>query len=154
MKQNIVRSMTAALAICAIAVTATMQPAKADGAATTRTIIAGVAAIAAIATVANVEHKDHVANTVQGYLPDGSTVYEDGHVVAPNGYSWYPGNQGQQLACNDMRCTVYGNGYDNGYNNGYGNGYNNGYGNGYHQWDNANNANYTNNNWWNRRHTH
>jgi hypothetical protein len=139
MNTNIVRSMTAAFAICAVMITATVQPAKADGAATTRTIIAGAAAIAAIATVVNVEHKNQVANTVQGYLPDGSTVYEDGHVVGQNGYSWYPGNQGEQIACNNQRCTVYGtgnNGY--GYNNGWNNG-NNGYGNGGNDWNWRNN---------------
>ena len=107
-------------------------PARADGAASTRTIIGAAALIAGIATAVNVAHKDQVANTVEGYLPDGSVVYEDGHVVARNGYSWYPGNQGEQIACNGQACTIYANS-NQGYGNGsYGNGsYGNGsYGNG------------------------
>ena len=47
-----------------------------------------------------------MANTVEGYLPDGSVVYEDGHVVDRNGNSWYPGNQGEQIACNGQSCYI------------------------------------------------
>jgi hypothetical protein len=128
MKINILRSAVAATVMSGVMLTSYVAPARADG--TTNTIIGVAAGIAAIATAVNVEHKNQVAHTVEGYLPDGSTVYEDGHVVAPNGYSWYPGNQGQQIACNNEQCTIYGNsqyGYS-GYNgnNGYYNG-NNGY---------------------------
>jgi hypothetical protein len=140
MNSNIIRSAIAAAALCGVMVTSIQAPARADGAATTRTIIGAAAAIAGIATVINVEHKHQQATTIQGYLPDGSTVYADGHVVAPNGYSWYPGNQGEQVACNNQQFAIYGNGQygyngyngNNGYygnNGGYGNGQ---YGNGYY----------------------
>jgi len=130
MNSNIIRSAVAAVAMCAVSVAAVQAPARADSAATTRTIIGAAAAIAGIATAINVEHKHQLASSVEGYLPDGSTVYDDGHVVAPNGYSWYPGNQGQQVSCSNQQCAVYGNGsygYNgNNGNNGYYNG-NNGY---------------------------
>jgi hypothetical protein len=133
MKANILRSAVAATVMSGVMLTSYVAPARANG--TTNTIIGVAAGIAAIATAVNVAHKNQVAHTVEGYLPDGSVVYEDGHAVAPNGYSWYPGNQGQQIACNDQQCTIYGNGqYGHGYNNNgpyYGNsGYNGGwYGN-------------------------
>jgi hypothetical protein len=122
----LIRSAVAGLALTGVMMTSIAAPARADGAATTRTIIGAAAAIAGIATAINVSNKHRQAATVTGYLPDGSTVYADGHVVAPNGYSWYPGNQGQQIACNGQNCQITGNGY--GYNGGYNNGgyYNNG----------------------------
>ena len=57
---------------------------------------------------------------VEGYLPDGSVVFEDGHVVDRNGNSWYPGNQGEQIACNGQSCdiTSIGAGYYNNQGNG------------------------------------
>ena len=121
--------LAATLAV-AILAAAAMQPAKADGAATTRNIILGAAALAAgIVIESNVAHKHQVANTIQGYLPDGSVVYEDGHVVLPNGYSYYPNDVGQSISCDNGYCSIYGdnNGYSNpqnGYNGG--NGYYNG----------------------------
>lgn len=118
-------------------------PASADGAASTRNIILGAAALAGIAIEANVANKNSRANTVTGYLSDGSRVYADGHVVARNGYAYYPGNNGQTVSCANGRCDVaYVNQYGNGYNpsnarpnNGSGNGRFNGnphggYGNG------------------------
>ena len=131
MNSNIIRSGVAAAALCGVMVTSIQAPARADGAATTRTIIGAAAAIAGIATAINVENKHRQATTIQGYLPDGSTVYADGHVVAPNGSSWYPGNQGQRVACSSQQCAIYGNGkYGyNGNNGSYGNGQ---YGNGYY----------------------
>ena len=87
----------------------------------------GAAAAAAVFTLYNVEHKHALATTVQGYLPDGSTVYKDGRVVSQNGQSWYPGNYGQTVACSNQYCTINGaNGH--GYGNTNGNGYSNGYG--------------------------
>jgi hypothetical protein len=95
----------------------TMAPASADSAASTRNIILGAAALAGIAIEANVAHKNAQANAVSGYLPDGSTVYGDGHVVGRNGDSYYPGNTGQTVSCNNSRCNVaYTNGNGNGYN--------------------------------------
>jgi hypothetical protein len=121
------------------------QPAKADQQSTD--VIIGAAALAAgIATYANVQHKNQLANTVQGYTPWGAAVYEDGHVVLPNGQSYYPGNVGQQIACNGNSCQILQNGipvgyggYGPGYNTGY---YNGGYNNGYYN----NNSGYYNNN--------
>jgi|SRR5450755_3264572 hypothetical protein len=84
----------------------TMAPASADSAASTRNIILGAAAIAGLAIEANVAHKNAQANTVSGYLPDGSAVYGDGHVVESNGYSYYPGNNGQTVACSNGRCGI------------------------------------------------
>ena len=126
----------AALAAAGTLSLSTMAPASADSAASTRNIILGAAAIAGIAIESNVARKNAQANSISGYLPDGSAVYADGHVVSGNGYSYYPGNNGQNVACNNGSCTIAyanqnGNGYNgNGYNgNGYsGNGYN---GNGY-----------------------
>ena len=136
MNISLIRSAVAGLALTGVIMTSVAAPARADGAATTRTIIGAAAAIAGIATAINVENKHREANQVVGYLSDGSTVYADGHVVAPNGQSWYPGNQGQQVACNGQTCYLNGNGNGYGYNNGggyYNNGYNNGgyYNNGY-----------------------
>lgn len=61
-------------------VSSTGLPAKAD--------------TAAAFTLYNVEHKHALATTVQGYLPDGSTVYKDGHVASRNGQTWYRRNYG------------------------------------------------------------
>ena len=95
---------------------ATIAPASADQAAATRNeILGGLALIAGIATAVNVSNKNAQANTVQGYTQNGDAVYNDGHVVLPDGQSYYPGNQNQSVACNNGNCAVYGNnGYDNG----------------------------------------
>lgn len=144
MNTTLLRTTLAGLALTAVAMTSVVAPARADGASTTRTIIGVAAAVAGIATAVNVEHKHAVANQVVGYLSDGSTVYADGHVVSPNGQSWYPGNQGQQIACNGQSCSVYQNGQYTGYNNGGYNPYNNGgyYNNGYNN-GSYNNGGYT-----------
>lgn len=137
MNNTIVRSSLAALALAGMLATATAAPARADGAASTRTIIAGLAAAAAIATIVNVDNKNAEANRVVGYLQDGSTVYADGRVVARNGYAWYPGNNGQTVSCNGQQCYLTANNsgytsYNNGYNGGYNSGYSTyGYGGGY-----------------------
>jgi len=126
MNKNL-RNSLASLALAATVVTATALPAKAN---TTSSILLGVAAAAGILTAVNVEHKHQVANTVEGYLPNGDRVYQDGRVVSQNGQSWYPGNQGQSVQCRGQRCAIVagnGNGYrNNGYQtNGYdNNGYN------------------------------
>lgn len=83
-----------------------VAPASADSAASTRNIILGVAAIAGLAIESNVAHKNAQADAISGYLPDGSTVYGDGHVVMGNGYSYYPGNIGQTVSCDDGRCSI------------------------------------------------
>jgi hypothetical protein len=89
---------------------ATIAPASADQAAATRNeILGGLALVAGIATAINVADKNAAANTVQGYTPNGAAVYDDGHVVTPGGYSYYPGNQGQQIACNNGACSISGN---------------------------------------------
>ncbi len=104
---------------------ASIAPASADQAAATRNTILGAAAlIAGIAIESNVAHKNAVANTVEGYTRNGATIYQDGHVVEPNGQSYYPGNEGQQIACDgNGGCSISGNNGYNGYNsyNGYGN---------------------------------
>jgi hypothetical protein len=129
MNTSLLRTATAAFALTGIISMSFAAPARADGAATTRTIIGIAAAAVGIATAVNVENKHREANQVVGYLQDGSTVYADGHVVSQNGYSWYPSSQGEQVACNGQSCSVYSNGQNGyGYNNGsYNNGnYNNG----------------------------
>lgn len=118
MNKNIVRSGVAALALGAVLISSTGLPAKADTT-STRNIIYGAAAAAAAFTLYNVEHKHALATTVQGYLPDGSTVYKDGHVVSRNGQTWYPGNYGQTVACSNQYCTINGNNNGYGYNNSY-----------------------------------
>jgi hypothetical protein len=118
---------------------ASIAPASADQAAANRNTWLGIAAaVAGIAIASNVSHKNAQANAIEGYTGDGSTVYADGHVVLPNGQSYYPGNQNQSVACNNGQCSVDG-GYNN---NSYSPGYNNNYNNG-----NYNNSNY--NNGWN-----
>jgi hypothetical protein len=105
-----------ALALAAGFSLATIAPASADQAAATRNeILGGLALIAGIATAVNVSNKNAQANTVEGYTRDGGTVYADGHVVLPDGQSYYPGNENQSISCSNGNCAVYGN-------NGYGNG--------------------------------
>jgi hypothetical protein len=116
MKLFTLRSATAALLITAFAFSSSVRPAKAD---TTSTLLITAAAVAAIATGINVAEKSAKANTVVGYLRNGSVVYADGHVVAPNGQSWYPGNYNQSIACNGQYCSIVNNTYDYGYTNGY-----------------------------------
>lgn len=101
---------TTAAALCVATLgIATMGPAKADGAASTRNIILGIGALAAgIAIESNVARKNTAANTVTGQTSDGSTVFNDGHVVTPDGQSYYPGNDGQSIACNDGSCSITG----------------------------------------------
>src|SRR5277367_3167014 len=116
MKLFTLRSATAALLITAFAFSSSVRPAKAD---TTSTLLITAAAVAAIATGINVAEKSAKANTVVGYLRNGSVVYADGHVVAPNGQSWYPGNYNQSIACNGQYCSIVNDSYNYGYTNGY-----------------------------------
>ena len=117
MKITTLRTATAALLIAAFAFSSMVRPAKAN---TTSTLLITAAAVAAIATGINVAEKNAKANTVVGYLRNGSVVYADGHVVAPNGQSWYPGNYNQSIACNGQYCSIVNNTYGNyGYSNGY-----------------------------------
>ena len=121
--------LTASVLTAAMGV-ATIAPAKADGAASTRNIILGAAAlVAGVAIESNVARKNAQANNVQGYLPDGSPVYQDGHVVAPNGQTYYPGNNGQQISCNGQNCYASNTNGNGGYyaNNGGNYGNNGGY---------------------------
>ncbi|HEY5426559.1 MAG TPA: hypothetical protein VIJ77_08430 [Candidatus Tumulicola sp.] len=83
----------------------TVQPVKAD---TTSTLIITAAAAIGLMTAVNVAQKNAKARQLVGYLPDGSQVYADGHVVARNGQTWYPGNYGQNIACNGQQCYVTG----------------------------------------------
>ena len=82
------------------------QPARADGVTSTRNIILGAAALAGILISSNVAHKNDLANTVAGYTPQGDTVFEDGRVVDRYGNSYYPGNQGESIACQDGTCQI------------------------------------------------
>ena len=133
LNMSVTRTLIAAAMAVMLAFGSTVKPAAADQTAATRNaILGGLAAIAIGLTVANVSHKNAVANTVEGYTPDGSTVYGDGHVVLSDGESYYPGNNGQSIACDNGQCDVSGSAYNgyNGYNNNY-NGYNDYNGNGY-----------------------
>ncbi|HET7815812.1 MAG TPA: hypothetical protein VFL13_15730 [Candidatus Baltobacteraceae bacterium] len=134
MNKKLVRSAVATLALSGVLAGVASVPAMADTT-STKNIIYGAAAAAAAFTLYNVEHKHQLASTVSGRLANGATVYADGHVVGRNGQVWYPGNNGQTVACNNGYCTMNGNAngnYGYGYNNGYGNnngyGYNNNYG--------------------------
>jgi hypothetical protein len=100
-----------ALALTAAFSFAAIAPASADQAAATRNeILGGLALVAGIATAVNVSNKNAQANTVEGYTPSGETVYQDGHVVQPNGQSYYPGNENQQISCNGGSCGIYNDG--------------------------------------------
>lgn len=110
----------AALALAATFGVATIAPASADQAAATRNeILGGLALIAGVATAVNVANKNAQANTVEGYTGNGETVYQDGHVVLPNGQSYYPGNENQSISCNGGSCSIYADGGGWNGNNGY-----------------------------------
>jgi hypothetical protein len=90
---------------------AAIAPASADQSAATRNeIIGGLALVAGIATAINVSNKNAQAQSIQGYTPNGETVYGDGHVVLPNGQSYYPGNVNQSVACDNGYCNIAQNG--------------------------------------------
>jgi hypothetical protein len=110
MKTSTLRTAVAALIIGAIAFSSTARPAQAN---TTSTILITAAAVAALATGINVAEKNARANSVVGYLRNGSVVFADGHVVAPNGQSWYPGNAGESIACNGQYCSIVQGDYNN-----------------------------------------
>lgn len=106
--RNSILALVSAVLVATVGIS-TVQPAKADGAASTRAIILGAAAlVAGVAVSANAAHKRQVANTVVGYLQDGSAVYQDGHVVSPNGQSYYPSTYGQTVACSNQTCYLSG----------------------------------------------
>ena len=124
LSSNVYRAVGASVMAAAIALGTAPKPAAANEG-TTNTILGVAAAIALGVTAANVSHKNAVANTVEGYTPNGETVYQDGHVVLPNGQSYYPGNNNQSIACDNGACDISGGGPQYGYN-----GYNGGYYNG------------------------
>lgn len=116
--KNLTRTI-ATLTLAASFGLASISPASADQAAANRNTWLGIAAaVAGIAIASNVSSKNAQANTVQGYTRDGSTVYDDGHVITPDGQSYYPGNQNESIACNGGACSVYGNDPGNGWNGG------------------------------------
>ena len=99
-----------AIALAAAFSFATIAPASADQAAATRNdILGGLALIAGVATAVNVSNKNAQANTLQGYTPNGDTVFQDGHVVMQDGQSYYPGNDNQSISCNNGNCAIYDN---------------------------------------------
>jgi hypothetical protein len=104
---SLARVVLAAFLIASFGMTSA-QPARADQAAFSRNIAIG-AALAAVGIIigSNVAHKAQLASTVVGYTQDGATVYADGRVAYANGYSFYPGDHGQQIACRNMSCTLY-----------------------------------------------
>lgn len=100
-------------------VAAPVQQARAN---TTSTLILIGAAVAAAATAINVSSKNAKANDLVGYLSNGDRVYADGHVVTRNGGTYYPGDHGRTLQCQNQRCQIVGtngmyNGRDVGYQN-------------------------------------
>lgn len=99
------RSGVATLIMSSMAFGFSIQPAKAD---TTSTVLITAAAVAALMTGINVAEKNAKANQLVGYLPNGSRVYADGHVVARTGAVWYPGNQGENIQCNGYQCMIVG----------------------------------------------
>ncbi|MFN2459722.1 MAG: hypothetical protein ABR591_03380 [Candidatus Velthaea sp.] len=145
-----------ALAAAATFTLGAIAPASADQAAATRNAILGAAAVVAgIAIESNVSRKNAAASRVQGYTRNGGMVYGDGRIVERDGTTYYPGNNGQTVDCNNGSCVVDGTynnngGYNNGgYNNG---GYNNGgydnrgYNNGNRNWNGNENGNWNQNN--------
>ncbi|MEO6835037.1 MAG: hypothetical protein ABI231_03905 [Candidatus Tumulicola sp.] len=76
------RSVVAALIVSSMAIGSAVQPARAD---TTTTLLITAAAAIGLMTAINVSQKNAKAHQFVGYLPDGSSVYADGHVVARNG---------------------------------------------------------------------
>jgi hypothetical protein len=110
---NYFRTSIAAAVLAAVtALSMPAQPAKAN---TTSTLLIGAAAAAAALTAINVSNKNAKANARAGYLPNGDSVYQDGHVQTRNGGKYYPGDRGQTLQCQSNRCRVAGqNGMYNG----------------------------------------
>jgi hypothetical protein len=108
-------TLAVAAVLAAVIALGNAQPARADGAASTRNIILGAGALAAGIIISNnVAHKRELANTVAGYTPDGATVYADGRVVYPDGRSYYPNDNNQSIACRANTCTIV-NGDGSGY---------------------------------------
>src|ERR1700680_3554080 len=96
-------SMFAASLLTVVLGIGSIQPARADGAASTRNIILGAAAIAAgIIISRNVAHKRELAGAAAG----ADAARGDGRVAYANGASYYPGERGQQIACRNMQCTI------------------------------------------------
>lgn len=109
---------TAPAALLAVLMVA--APAQQARANTTSTLILIGAAVAAAATAINVSNKNAKAHDLVGYLSNGDRAYADGHVVTRNGGTYYPGDHGQTLQCQNMRCTIVGtNGMYRGRNVGY-----------------------------------
>jgi hypothetical protein len=127
MKSKLTQVALAGLLAAAVGLGSTAQPAKADD--NTLGYALGAAALAAgVLTAENVAHKNQMSSTVQGYLPNGGVVYEDGHIVLPNGQSYYPSSSGKQVTCNGQQCYIVGGGPGFGYPGNYGyNGGNTGY---------------------------
>lgn len=116
MMKLLTRTAPAAL-LSVLMVAAPAQQARAN---TTSTLILIGAAVAAAATAINVSNKNQKANDLVGYLSNGDRVYADGHVVTRNGATYYPGDHGQTLQCQNQRCTIVGtNGRYRGRNVGY-----------------------------------
>jgi hypothetical protein len=95
------------------------QPARADGAASTRNIILGTAAaIAGVVIYNNIHHKQLAHDTVVGHTANGGTIYADGRVVYPNGDVLYTGRNGRPCSydgygpyCGDDPVVYYPRGY-------------------------------------------
>jgi len=103
-----------AVFVAALMIAGPAAPARAN---TTSTLIG--AAVSAIASAMNINANGQ-ANAVVGILPNGDRVYSDGRAVAANGQTYYPGDLGQTLRCQNDRCTVAGtNGMYNGRRVGY-----------------------------------
>ncbi len=100
------KSALAASVVAASLALSTVAPAKADQAAVTRNLLIGAAAVAGIVIESNVARKNAAANSVAGYTQDGQTVYQDGSVAYGNGTRYYPGDNGQQVACSGQSCTI------------------------------------------------
>lgn len=99
------RTVPAALMSALMFVGPGAAPARAN---TTSTLLLVGAAAALISTAINVSNKNRQANTLVGYLSNGDRVYADGHVVTRDGQTYYPGDHGQTLQCQNQRCTVVG----------------------------------------------
>lgn len=115
-----IKHLSIAIPAAAMAAVMLLGPAAPVRANTTTTAILIGAAAALAATAINVSNKNRVASTVVGYLPNGDTVYQDGHVVTRSGQTYYPGDHGRTLSCQNQRCTIVGtNGRYNGRNVGF-----------------------------------
>ncbi len=55
----------------------------------------------------NARGRQAASSRIVGYTGNGDTVYQDGHVVTPNGSSYFPRKRHQSIACANGSCQIH-----------------------------------------------